>query len=240
MKFYLHELDKEGIDIFRDALESESNKKGSDITDVFRHNLLQGNNAKQLSQNIRLDEDEPLPTRFDAAKYLSRELASLDSKTLSSNGLWAWLSLLFFRQVCPNKIGEVARYIPDSHNWRKYYRHLLKAPYFIYKQHERNPKPTRIVLYPPVHTVGSVAEEISSRQELIASEKVMEVASKLYLEEGSPKPKKGAGGTDDIPGSARRFAAVMQQFMLTYDLREISVDHLISELLPEEFDRFKE
>lgn len=227
------QLDNTGIELFRDALRNA--EEGADISDQSRRDLLQGGNAITLSQDIHLSDSVPLHTRYEVAEYLVQKLEPLDKKHLSS-GLWSWLSLFFIRQICPGKVGETARYIPDSDNFRKYYRHLLYGPYSIYKQHEDDPQRANIVLYSPVHRPGDIVEALASRQELIASSKIIAAASKLYMSEGVAKI--GAAGKDNNPGSARRFAAVMRQFMLTHDLQEISVDYLIS-ILPPEFDKFK-
>jgi len=44
-------------------------------------------------------------------------------------------------------------------------------------------------------------------------------------------------GDENSPGSARRLAAVLMQFDLTYDLHELTAEGLI-EMLPKEFSKF--
>jgi len=78
--------------------------------------------------------DQPFATRFDAANYLQELLSAANiNKVDRDAGLWSWLTLLFFDQVCPlgkageRDAGETARYIPALDLSRRYYRHLLLA-----------------------------------------------------------------------------------------------------------------
>src|ERR1035437_4440629 len=52
-------------------------------------------------------------------------------------GLWAWLALYLFDQLCPErkdgsrKPGERARWIPELDNAFRYYRHLVAGPFLV-------------------------------------------------------------------------------------------------------------
>jgi hypothetical protein len=73
-------------------------------------------------------------TRMDTACYLDNILSNIVGCDIDRDaGLWAWLSLFYFDQVCPvdghghRKVGERARYVPAVTNYQKYYRHLWLA-----------------------------------------------------------------------------------------------------------------
>ena len=88
----------------------------------------------------------------------------------------------------------------------------------------------------PPHQPGDIAEQLASRQELVTNPSVMEVATRLYINPETGRPKRGAAGRG--PGSARRLAAVLNQLDLTWDLYGLDPDKLL-DLLPEEFNQFQ-
>jgi len=157
-------------------------------------------------------------------------------------GLWAWLTLVFFDSVCPadgngnRRVGQRARYVPSGTDFRTYYRHLLEGPWRIAHAHRDNPKRALGVLTGPLDRPGEIAEQLSSRQELVSSATVMEVTTKLYVDPRTAKPKRGAGGAG--PGSPRRLADVLAQFDVTHDIYGMESDRLLA-VLPTEFDRFR-
>jgi len=182
-------------------------------------------------------------SRFDAAQYLDALVNSSGIQAAERNvGLWAWLSLFYFDQVCPTKDGgarkpgERARHIPDVENFQRYYRHLLLGPFAIYRAHADAPTRARGVLMTQVNAPGDVVEQLASRQELITNRSVMSAVTTLYYDTGQAGPKKGSGGKGD--GSPRRLADIINQYDLTYDLYALSADGLLG-LLPKEFDRFR-
>ena len=180
------------------------------------------------------------PTRFTLGRALC---ALFDEPSLRDwrreTGVWAWLAAAYFSELCPDthgvrKPGETARWIPEEGDFRKYYRHLLAGPERIYRAHRRRPEIAMAVLAQPPHRPGDVAEQLSARQERISNPTVMAVASRLYVRKN--KIRRGAAGRG--PGSARRFASVLNQLDLTWDLYDLEPDGLMR-LLPAEFDAFR-
>jgi hypothetical protein len=182
-------------------------------------------------------------TRFQFASYLDEVLRGDAEQSVSRDkGFWAWLSMFYFEEVCPKdskglrKPGHEARYIPDSADFRTYYRHLLAGPWRVYRAHRDNPSATLAVLSGPLDKPGEVAEQFASRQELVSNPTVMEAVSQLYFDRRAGQLRRGSGGRGR--GSARRLAEVLMQFDLTFDLQRIGTSGLLR-LLPEEFDRFR-
>ncbi len=204
--------------------------------------LLTDEDASEPAADVEV-VDQSFAVRFDAAKYLDGLLSAAKIANVERDaGLWAWLTLLFFDQVCPvgkngeRKPGESARYLPAIDNFQRYYRHLLLGPYAIFRAHADEPERARGVLMTNVSAPGDVVEQLASRQELITNKNVMSVVTGLYFDKKKVSPKKGAGGKAD--GSPRRLADILNQFDLTFDLYSVPEEGLIS-LLPKEFDRFR-
>ena len=178
------------------------------------------------------------PTRFEVGAYF---YALFDGASIPNldidQGIWTWLAAYRFKLLCPTgkKPGDRARWVL-SNNYRHYYRHLLAGPYQIYKAHSDNPRRAMAVLANQPHEPGDIAEQLASRQEIVTNRCIMEVATRLYIDPSTDRPKTGAAAREQ--GSARRLAMVLNQLDLTWDLYRLEPDKLI-ELLPDEFERFK-
>jgi len=186
--------------------------------------------------------DVKFATRFEFAKYLDSKLTESGLKNIDRDAeLWAWLALFYFDQLAPeNDVGERspgerARWLLAVEDYRKYYRHLVAGPYSIYRAHRDNPRRAMAVLAGPLDKPGDIAEQMASRQELVTNKAAMELATRLYIDPETQRVKRGAAGRG--PGSARRFADVLNQFDLTWDLYSMQMDGLIT-MLPKEFTRF--
>ena len=183
-------------------------------------------------------------SKLEVAKYLRRQLATLDKSEIdNSSGLWTWLSLFFFDQVCPRsdqgirQPGELARHVLSQHS-QKYYRHLLAGPYRLLQLHNEK---SRVFLCGPLTEHGDFSEQLASRMQIITNRSLIEVVDALYFDSASPtpgRPKRGAL-TRSRAGNLRRLISVIQQFDLTYDLYAMTPTQIL-ELLPKEFERWRE
>ena len=169
-------------------------------------------------------------------------------------GVVAWLSLFHFDVICKkNRQGNSAiekgkdyklYYIPDLKAWNRYYRHKILGPYRIYKVHQEHIDEARALLHVSPDTHSEIMEQIASRQELITNRSIVSLLTDLYWDSVGNMLKRGHA-SKNIPGkkngggSVRRFAEILGQLDLTYDLQSIHVDELY-QLLPSEFNRFKE
>ena len=181
-----------------------------------------------------------LSTRFAVGKHLYDLFdRAIVPDLVTDQGIWTWLSALYFEQLCPpgNQPGDRARWVPAVGNYRQYYRHLLAGPFLIYRAHHDNPYRAMALLANPPHQPGDIVEQLASRQELVTNPSVMEAATKLYIDPETGKPKRGTGSKG--PGSPRRLATILNQLDLTWDLYNLETRKLL-DLLPAEFDRFKQ
>jgi hypothetical protein len=182
-------------------------------------------------------------SRFAVGRYLDERFSAAGLKDVESDcGLWAWLALFYFEELCPpgpqgrRKPGELARWIPEVSNFQRYYRHLLAGPYRIYRAHRDCPRRALALLCGPLDRPGEIVEQLASRQELVTNKAIIETATTLYIDLATEKPRRGSGGK--AGGSPRRLADVINQLDVTWDLYAVTSDRLL-ELLPKEFNRFR-
>jgi hypothetical protein len=179
-------------------------------------------------------------SRLEAAEHLTRILRN-DASTLRADaGFWTWLSLYWFEELCPVirerfQPGEVVRWIADLENPRRACRHLLAGPFQIYRAHRDDPDRAMSLLCGSVHQPGPLVTLIASRPSLVTCHAVVGAATRLYYNRATGRNRSGLSGKG--PGSPRRFADILSQLDLTWDLYSLTTDELL-DLLPAEFDHF--
>lgn len=181
-------------------------------------------------------------TRFTAGQWLHSILEQTRLRdTARDKGLWAWLSLLHFDEVCPpdghghRKPGKPHRHIPEGGH-QTYYRHLLSGPWRIYRAHRDDPSRALAVLVQPLATPGDIVEQISAYQELITNPSVVAAATVLYVDKTTKQPKRGTQTKKG--GGPRRFADFCNQIDVTWDLYAMEAAEVLAKL-PREFQRFQ-
>jgi hypothetical protein len=189
-------------------------------------------------------ESKQFQSRMNAAAYLYSLLSKPEAAGLERDrGIWAWLTLFYFDQLCPigkdgrRKLREAARYIPSGHAFR-YYRHLLAGPYLIYKAYRDDPSKAAIILCSSLDTITDYTEQLASRQDIVQNRAAIEAATSLYLNTKTGQPKKGAAPNKHQPGTLRRFVDIINQLDPTWDLYSMTAPQLNGKL-PGEFDAFR-
>lgn len=235
----LKRLNDKGIARFADFLDSLTGEAPFPYPSAL---LTDPEATEEISPSIEIDQ-RTFGNRYAAAEYLYSLFKDSGLGNIERDrGLWAWLSLFYFEELCPSdasgrrKPGERARWISEtSVSWR-YYRHLLAGPYRIYSAHSDNPQRAMLVLCGSLHQPGEIVEQIASRQEIITNPGIMEAASRLYYDAFSSRPRRGAT-TKTGRGTVRRFTAILNQFDVTWDLYSLEARDVI-QMLPDEFSRF--
>lgn len=236
----IRRLNDQGIERFTAFLYSLT----GDAPMPYPSALLTDPNATEEIQPAIEIEQRTFGSRYAAAEYLYNRFK--DSRLTNierDRGLWAWLSLFYFDELCPANVkgeckpGQIARWIPETGvSWR-YYRHLLAGPYRIYAAHSDSPERVLLVLCGPLHQPGDIVEQIASRQEIITNGGIMEAVSNLYYDPSSSKPRRGAA-TKEGKGTVRRFTDILNQFDVNWDLYSLEAQDVL-QLLPDEFSRFR-
>lgn len=233
----LHRLNDQGMARMGEFLDSLT---GDSPQQCPRSILTDGRTSESLPVKVLVEEDRVFPRRYEAAEYLYNLLSSSALREPERDrGLWAWLALLWFDQLCPpdktgqRKPGERARWIPEIANPRRYYRHFLLGPYLVYRVHARCPDLVEPILLSPLDTAQSEAYQWTVESpSLLASEAVMGAIKRLYFDEKTRRLRRGSQSKG--PGSIRRLTAVLNQLERTFDLHSLSVERLL-QLLPREF-----
>lgn len=181
--------------------------------------------------------------KFLLAEYLSKKIESAGISSVEKDrGFWVWLALFYFPILCIKdssgkyKPGARPRWVPEVHDYRRYYRHLLAGPYLIFRAHRDNPARAMALLCGKIDRQGDIVEQLASRIDMVANPAIVGAATKLYYDPKKGKAKAGAGSKG--AGSPRRLSQVIKQFDLTWDLYGMSPEYFLK-LLPQEFDRFQ-
>lgn len=234
----LRRLNKQGIDRFADFLDALAGQPSLPRPAGL---LTDPQFSEEVVPPVQI-EDRTFGSRFAAAEYLFNLFKESGLTGIERDqGLWAWLSLFYFEELCPadgrdrRRPGERARWLLNL-SARRYYRHLLAGAYNVYQAHEDRPERTIALLCGPLHQTSDVFLELADSQELVTNRSIMEIATILYYDPDSGKPKRRVAR--NYPGGARRFGEVLAQFDCTWDLYSVDVTTLLG-MLPKEFDRFK-
>jgi len=234
----LHRLNARGIAEMNRWLDAVQNQPATGVPGE----LLNVSAFVEATGYGDIAEPRIFDTRYDWANYaLTLTRSEKDSHVQSDAGLWAWLTLVYFDQVCPpaagnRKLGQRARYVPTGTDYRTYYRHLLAGPWQILCAHRDEPERARALLGGALHKPGDLYEQVASRMELATSATVLSLSNVLYLDAHTGRRKRGSGGAGK--GSPRRLAEVLMQLDLTFDIYAMPMEKLLR-LLPKEFERFK-
>ena len=95
----------------------------------------------------------------------------------------------------------------------------------------------RFMLAGPLHVHGEAAEQLGAYQDVITCKPLIAAIASLAWDVDRARLKRGFSGSG--PGSAGRVPVVAKQFRLTYDLDSMRPEQIL-DLLPREFDRFRE
>lgn len=205
----------------------------------YPHNMLESEElTKKLSPPIEI-EVKPLTTKGDAAQHLTALLSPLPEQAVAVNaGLWTWLTLLFFDDVCPVNDGSRTvnndyYYVFEPRNPRHFYRHLLFISWQILQV---APQHNRLFSGSSISSLDKVTSEVMKRLYLTRIPCIFEVLDRLYWD---PKRRRARAGITDQkvvrPGDlVHRLPSRIRQIERTYDLYSLKANQLI-ELLGEEF-----
>jgi len=232
-------LTQKGIEEFRKYL---STLRSGAVVEPPRQ-LLTAPEASAPVQGSSDIEQTTFGTRMDAARYLDKAFSGIKLDSIETDvGLWSWLSLFYFDQVCPpgprgiRKPGRDYRHILEP-GYRHGHRHLLGGPYLIYTIYGWGEEFSKLMLTTPLPTESKFHHELATRQNLITNRGILAAACMLYFDNAAQKPKRGSL-MKNAPGTLYRFIDVVQQLDLTYDLYSMTGDQIL-QLLPTEFDRWR-
>jgi hypothetical protein len=202
--------------------------------------LLDGDEySEPVDLDVLVDDNRHFHSRYEIGVYLAELFDGYEvQKHTGDPGFWSWFALLWFDQLCPKKNGkrtidDVPNYVLSGDFGRRQ-RHVVLTTYQLVQLYGENVK---FMLAKPPNVRGELTEQLMGTQGTLFSKGVMLLASQLYTDLGTGQFKRGAAGKG--AGSARRYATLLNQLRLTYDIFCTTKEEL-EELLPKEFDRFRE
>jgi hypothetical protein len=231
----LRQFTAAGIEAFENYLASARNNPAS----VPPRDLLESPAVTtQVSPAIEVAAIN-FVARADAAIYLGKTLEALPEEDVRNNaGLWTWLSLFYFDQVCPPSNGKYTvknsyYYVFEPHNPRHFYRHLLFVGWRVI---QIAPDHSRLYLNVPLSTLDTFTTEVLKRLYLTRIPCIFEVLDRLYWDPRRKRPVKGVVGTSTTrPGDlVHRLPIRIRQLEKTYDLQSLTAEQLLN-LLGKEF-----
>ena len=185
-------------------------------------------------------EPRNFASRRDFADYIdNRFLAAGVFVDADEPGMWEWLSLFYFDEVCPpdkqgfRRPGAEGRHLLRDPDARRRHRHLLRSPYLLYRKYGGGPNGELDLLLGyalPVH--GVAATHIGERFRLSSSPGALVAASRLYFDRVTQKPKRGYS---DEKNGLRAYCRFVNNLPECFDLSSLSADTVIG-MLPREFE----
>ena len=236
----IRKLTQEGVAAFRRYLE----RLRGDAAEAPPVDLLTDGKASRPVRGAATVAPRTFQTRLDAARYLDAALTGIDADELEAGvGLWSWLSLFYFDQVCPP--GQRGRRRPGSDyrhilkpDYRRGHRHLLAGAYLVHSVFGLGEALSELLLCTRPYRENQFCRELAGRQSFITNRGVMAAAHQLYYHPHTRRPKRGVQARKGAPGTLRRFIHVIQQLDLNYDLYSMTGSEILG-LLPAEFDAWK-
>jgi hypothetical protein len=236
MKSLIRSLNERGIAHFRSWLETGAS---GDAPFDLLHDPLTSEPVLDTGEVERTH----FANRYDLALHINGAMSGCDFQRLGyDGGVWGWLSLFYIDLLCPKdlvnarKVLALHRYIFD-HASRKAASHLIREAVIAVRNHGQFAK---VLLISPRGGIKDTKTltQLASRQDLISNKSVVELAWHLYFNQRKGALRVGAA-SERRPGSVQRFALVLQQVGLNYDLPAMSAPQ-IALLLPAEFAQWKQ
>lgn len=177
--------------------------------------------------------------RREAAEYFRELLRPLsDHDVMEDDGLWTWLTALFWDSVCPLRQGKrVVRnnyhYVYEPHNALHFYRHQAFIAWYSIAI---SPIHNRLFLDTKFAHLDKMTEETLKRRFLTRIPCMFEVLDRLYWDNEKQGRRKGVVDQNTIARGdlTHRLVAKIRQLEKTFDLFSLNADQLI-ELLGDEF-----
>jgi hypothetical protein len=233
----LRKLNDEGIKCFAEFL-------GDGAKGEIPLNLLQNPETSDPFTNAPSIGSADFMNRFEFGIYLRTLFKAFDASIIGADRhLWTTLALYWFDRLCPKKtdgtrdVGEDYRYILST-DYRHYYRHLVRSPWYLVHLHGDNAK--ILLIAPrehnfPLSVHGEILEQLAGRQQVVGSRPIISAANRMYFDKSKGRPRTGVAGRGR--GSANRFGTVLRQLDLTYDPDAMPDDSLLG-VLPAEFGKW--
>jgi hypothetical protein len=235
-------LNAEGLALFETWLTQPSG-------DTPPAALVESETLTEPFAEFSIDPSRAFGSRLEFGSYLDGQFSGADFNRLlspTSDGLWAWLAVVWFKQLSAKGILRAEHYVVRRKGsaGSLAYRHAVRTSYELVHIHGDN---AQICLKSPMATYGELTEQLASRQTIAHNRGFFQAAFDLYISDGKlrrgaaskpKKPKDRKPGDRTGLGSVRRLAIALQRLDLTYDTEEMD-GALMMAVLPKEFARWQ-
>jgi len=184
-------------------------------------------------------ENQAFATRYEMGEYLVQLFRDINPQDIiSDTGLWSWLALFWFDQLCPvkadgsRKPSKPYNYIL-SPNYNHRPRHALRTTWQLVSGYG---EAVHFLLSKGPNERGELLEQLAARQFFIGCKGIIETASRLYSDPERNTFKRGST-SQKRRGNIRQYINYLQQLELTYDLYTLPRDEIIN-MLPAEYSSF--
>ena len=163
-------------------------------------NLLTDSAFSAPMTNASILEVPIFKDRYEFGVFLVKLLSAYDSHQISYDaGLWTWLAALFFEQLAPANVeGKRALrrpYVYVLSETRKYYRHLVRGPWYLVRTHGAEARyllaPVRTDDSAPLSRQSDLLDQLAARQFVISSPTLITTARVLYTDPRTGRQRRG-------------------------------------------------
>jgi hypothetical protein len=228
----LYELTPEGLQLFRRVMSGELAPTAIDSANTAHAKPVPGTRSFTVTS---------FPTAKAMALAICESLGKISPQALAANtGLWAWLTyvmadVLFQKKNGQWQLKEVHRWFPSPPNdYQKAQRHLVRMPVLLWSSLGANAD--HLICNSP-RVLPEIREQLTGQRDMFTSN-FQEACRRLYFDEETGSVKRGAG-SKTTGGVTRRMRDLRRQLDVTWDMTDLSPQRIL-DLLPAEFDRFKE
>lgn len=180
-------------------------------------------------------EKRAFKSKLEFARYIFERTSAMSPATLRlSIGVWAWITLFYFDELCPadsrgnRRLRSSEKYLASgTHIASGLDKHLLFFPWKMYALHKED---AGWILGGALGDDTKVMRELANSYRRNVSPTFVKLAKAMYFDDTSNTLKRGA--TTNRPGSLRRLDRVMSQLDLTYDIFGSTPD-VLKRLLPQ-------
>ena len=199
-----------------------------------------------VDEKLKINPDKVFATKLELCEYFTKIFTpDFLAQHRRDKGLWSWLAMVYFKQFVKtkNNIAEIAsdaRWIFMPENFRPARRHFIAGSVYLYEDVKNlGPEAVDMLFYCSPREFGGFIDAITYKQEGTRMPALLKVASWLYYDPTSPKRLKPKITNQDKPGTVRQLLRVVAQFALTRDFYEGDDAHELWNILPRQFDGFK-
>lgn len=229
-------FNRTGLDAFRQFLATVREGGSSEA----QYDLLESSSLTEVSYPGVHVDDRKFKKRREVAGYFHDIFRDVPAEQLRRDaGLWSWLSLFYFDQVCPLNGGKRTvrndyTYIYMPEESRYFYRHLLFISWYA---QQLAPDYNRLFLDVPLHRLDKFTQDVFKRLYLTRIPCIFEVLDRLYWDRSAGRPRKGVNSPGRVVAGdlAHRLPVRIRQLERTYDLLSIHDACQLLDLLGDEF-----